>query len=74
MFHNTRTRLIIQQSLGVWQIVHIMKHERYVLVFIGIHGANGQEPDVFHGAAIERAIVALMHEKNAVFLGRHVFQ
>ena len=49
-----------------------MKHERYVLVFIGIHVADGQEPDVFHGSAIEWAIVALVHEKNAVFLGRHI--
>ena len=49
-----------------------MKHERDVLVFFGIHGTNGQEPDIFHGAAIERAIVALVHEINAVFLGRHV--
>ena len=72
MLDDTRARVIIQQSLGVWQIVHVMKHERDVLVFIGIHVANGQEPDVFHGAAIEWASVALVHEKNAVFLGRHV--
>jgi hypothetical protein len=49
-----------------------MKHQRDVPVIVGIHVSNGQEPNVFHGAAIEGAVVALMHEPNPVFFGRNI--